>query len=273
MHGKRVKRLLVAALLFVGPSAAPGTVQAGWIVEWTNTAIVQDGERLNSETATMYIDKGRVRLDQPKLTTLIDYNKEWFTVFDPKRSVFWAGKLDEYVAEMTAQRAEAMRQRLGPEAAATYGKRKVDENSLPRIEVKKTEQTRKIAEHQATRYDIYSNNELFLEVWLAEDLDTKGDLDPAKLLPYERKMSGVLLGRSAGPFNALQRSKDYAALLEKGFVLESLVHHGAGGFEKKATAIRAADIRASQFEVPESYRRVRLADVFPKSEGGATTGR
>jgi hypothetical protein len=273
MDGRRVKRLFAAALLLVGSGMVPRAAQAGWIVQWTNMAIVQDQKRLDPETTTMYIDKGRVRLDQPRLTTLIDYNKEWFTVFDPKRSVFWAGKVDDYVSEMTTQRAEVMRQRLGPDAAAAYGKRKVDEKTLPRIEVKKTTQTREIAEHQATRYEIYSNNDLFLEIWLAEDINTKDDLDPTKLLSYERKMSSGLLGGSAGPFNALHRSKDYAALLEKGFVLETLVHHGAGGFEKKATAIRAADISSSQFEVPESYRRVRLADVFPNPEGGDASGR
>jgi hypothetical protein len=266
MNGKTVKRLLAAAVLLVASGVVPGAARAGWVVEWTNTAVKRNGERLTSESATMYIDKGRVRLDQPTLTTLIDYNREWFTVLDPKRGVFWGGKVDDYVSAMTKQRAETMRQRSGSDAALSYGMRKVDEKSLPRIEVKKTEQTRMIAEHQTTRYEIYSNGELFEEIWLAEDIDMKGDLDPEKLLAYERKMSAALLGRSAGPFNALHRSKEYADLLQKGFVLESTIHHGAGGFEKKATTIRTVDIGASQFDVPESYRRVQLGEVFPKVE-------
>jgi hypothetical protein len=273
MNGNRVKILLAAASLLIAPGVAPQAARAGWIVEWTNTALEKDGARLSSEPATMYIDKGRVRLDQPTLTTLIDYNKAWFTVLDPKRSLFWSGKVDDYVSEMTKQRAATMRERLGADAAVNYGMRKVDEKSLPRIQIKKTDQTRPIAEHQTTRYEIYSNDVLFQEIWLAEDIDMKGDLDPEKFLAYQRRMGGALLGRSAGPFNALHRSKGYAELLQKGFVLESIVHHGAGGFEKKATAVRTADIGASQFEVPESYRRVRLAEVFPKSEDGAATGR
>ena len=54
--------------------------------------------------------------------------------------------------------------------------------------------------------------------------------------------------------------------MEKGFVLRSITHHIAGGFERKATEVKQTEIPASEFEVPDSYRKVRLSDVFTTDE-------
>jgi hypothetical protein len=52
-------------------------------------------------------------------------------------------------------------------------------------------------------------------------------------------------------------------LLEKGFVLRSITHHIAGGFERKAVELKQVEIPESDFAVPDDYRKVRLSDVFP----------
>jgi hypothetical protein len=71
-----------------------------------------------------------------------------------------------------------------------------------------------------------------------------------------------MLGKSSGPYNALYRSEEYRKLLDKSFALKLVTHHIAGGFERVATSFQAAEVPASEFQIPESYKRVRLEDVF-----------
>jgi len=127
MRGKVIERVFVVAVLLVGLSLAPGIARGGWIVEWTNTAIKPNGDRMTPESATMYIDRNRVRVEQPAVTTVIDYDKGLFTILNPKQMFFWSGKTDEYLSEMVKDRAQAMRERSGRGLAPDYGMRDIDE--------------------------------------------------------------------------------------------------------------------------------------------------
>lgn len=267
-NGLKKRGLLLMATL-TALALIPRGVQGGWIMEWETTAVRPKGQRFPSELVTMYIDKGRIRTEQPSVITLVDYDKGLFTILNPTNQFFWSGKVEEYVSEATKNRAEQMRRRVGSGGGLSFGRRKIDEKALPRVEIKKTAENGAIAGYRATKYEVFSNGELFQEMWFTQDIDMARDLDSTKSLEYECKRSAGMLGRTAGPFNALYRSSDYADLLKKGNVLlASIVYHGAGSFEKKATSVREAEIPASKFEVPENYRRVRLQDVFPPTEQG-----
>jgi len=74
-----------------------------------------------------------------------------------------------------------------------------------------------------------------------------------------------MLGSSAKRFAALYRNEEYRKLLENGYVLKSITHHGAGTYEREVTEVRTEDVPATDFNVPETYRRVRLADVLPSA--------
>jgi hypothetical protein len=264
-------RQVVMVLVCVSGGVAPAG--AGWVVEWQSTATRSTGERMPPETATMHISAGRVRLAQPQSITVLDYNESQFTVMHPGQQFFWSGPLDDYLREMAQNRKENMRGRAGEKRAKSYGLAAIDESKLPRIVIKQTGTAQTIAGHATTPYRIESNGELFQELWLAEGLNLGGDLDPKKFLAYQRKLSGGMLGKSSGPYNALYRSEDYLKLTEKGFALRTVVHHGAGSFERLVTAIRKADIDPKEFAVPATFRRVRLADVFPKEEPSGAPSR
>lgn len=248
--------LLIGALCIM-----PAAVQAGWVAEWEHTPIKSNGERGTTEPATMHIEKGKVRLVQPSTTSLIDYNKSRFAILNPEHQYFWSGTVDQYVAEMRKTRARAAKKRRGKDVA-DEAESHVDPKSLPPVTVTKTNETETIAGHPTRKYEVRVNNELFEELWIAEDLNLSGDLDPKKFLAYQKKMGAAMLGSSAKSYNALYRNAEYEKLLEEGFVLRSITHHIAGGFERKAVAVKQEEIPASEFEVPDSYRRVRLSDVF-----------
>jgi hypothetical protein len=263
MH--RVSSVALAAALL---ASLPAAARAGWIVEWQNTSVKSTGERMDTQPATMYLSGGHVRFEQPHTTSVIDYDKGRLTILNTDRQYFWSGSVDEYVNEMTKNRAKALRERIGKDTDSKFAMPKVNLDHLPAISIKKTGEKKTVAGYETWKYEISSNGEPFQEIWIAENLDLSKDLDPKKFLDYQRKVSRAMLGQAAGRYNALYRSEDYAKLLEKGYALETNVHHIAGGYERKATALRQADVPASKFDVPDDYRRVRLSDVFPSDDKG-----
>jgi hypothetical protein len=246
---------LVSALC-LGPTAT----QAGWIVEWEHTPIKSNGDRGTTEPVTMRIEKGKVRLGQPSTTSVIDYNKSQFTLLNPQRQYFWSGTVDEYVAQMLKTRSQAAKRKRGEESGEAMPA--LDLSSLPSVAIAKAEGTEKIAGHTTIKYDIKVDDVLFEELWIADDLDLSSDIDAKKVLAYQKKMSGGMIGNSAKAFNALYHNPEYQKLREKGFVLRAVTHHIAGGFERVAVEVKNVEIPESEFVVPENYRKVRLSDVF-----------
>ena len=265
------------AMLLVLLAVVPTSAHAGWISEWTNTAFKSNGDRVNTEQLSMSIAGGHMRTDQPDVISVADYNTGRFTLMSPQRKFFWTGTIDEYVHEVARSRAEGMSQALaqaGEKAAAAKGKEKeyvppkVDPAKLPPVSITKTGLTDKIAGYDTVKYEARVNGELFQEIWVAPSLNVSSDLDLDRFLDFQRKMSAGMMGKSASSYNALYLSDDYRKLLQNAFVLKVVTHHSAGSFERTATSVRQAGVAASQFQVPDAYRRVKLADVLaPPPQG------
>jgi hypothetical protein len=66
-----------------------------------------------SQKATQSISENQVRMDQPEVITIIDYNKDHFVMMNPTKQFFWSGTTDEFVREMTRARDAAMREKVG----------------------------------------------------------------------------------------------------------------------------------------------------------------
>jgi len=265
-----MKRLVAFAFLVIGGIGMASVAHAGWVVEWSNVVIQKSGQSLPADTSIMQIQGNKVRLAQPRSVTLIDYKKDTFTIMNPETQSFWSGTLEQYLDEVSKKRQAATERRLGrlrQRSAKTPG---VDEAKLPQITIRKTDQTKTIAGHNVVKYEILSAGENFQEMWFAEDVDVSSDLDPDKFLAYQRTMSTSMQGQAGSRYKALYRNDDYRKLVSKGFALEVITRHIAGGFDRTVTAIRREDIPSSVFEIPEHYRRVALADVLPMPEQPAS---
>lgn len=263
---RTVRTALLVALIGLAPSMA----RAGWIIEWRTTPFKTGGEKLDSEALTMEVSKNQARTAQPRSITLIDYDKMQFTIINPQNETFWSGSVDDYVKEMSQNRSKALEDRMGKRGKEGKKKQAATPPPVPTpvppvITIVNSGETKTIAGHTTTKYTVKSNDELFQELWVAEDLNLSGDLDPKKYITYQQKTTASMLGKSAEGFTAIYRSEDYRKLLEKGFALQTTTYHIAGGFEQIATGIRQSDVPASSFAVPDTYRRVRLLDVFPKA--------
>jgi hypothetical protein len=265
--------LHTAALLLVS-CVAPTVARAGWVSDWTNTAVLKNGQKADPQPSAMTMANGRVRLEQPDAVTIIDYGSGRFTLMNPHTKAFWTGTIDEYVHDVTMNRASVLRSEIGSIAGpnkrakkamdgANYTAPEVDPAKLPPVSITKTGITDRIAGYDTVKYEARANGELFQEFWVAPSLDVSGDLDPNRFFAVQQKLSTATAGKSAEQYKALYRDEDYRALLAKAFVLKIVNHHIGGEFNRTATSIRQAEVPDSTFQVPPTYRKVRLADVLP----------
>lgn len=274
-----MRRAFRNAIMLTVLCAVPTVAHGGWVTEWTNTAMKQNGDRLDPQPASMAISGGRVRLEQPEVVTLIDYNAGRFTLMNPAQRSFWSGTIDEYVREVSQSRVAGLREKLGAmeprnkntmklkQPAKEYKPPTIDPAKLPPLSITKTDATAKIAGYDTVKYEVRADGTLFEEIWVAPALDVSSDLDVDRYLAMQRKMSAGMLGKMAGAYNALYVNDEYRTLLAKAFALKIITHHLAGGFERVATSVRQADVPASQFAVPDAYRKVKLSEVISTPQG------
>ncbi|HSQ01398.1 MAG TPA: hypothetical protein VL049_29605 [Candidatus Dormibacteraeota bacterium] len=262
-----LRSLAVLALLALAPSLA----QAGWVLEWSTTATTQKGQKMPAQQATQSISANQVRMDQPEVVTITDYDKDRFVMMNPVKQYFWSGTSDDYVREMSRARESAMRARIGnltgkqtkPDeaAAADPTPRTIDPAKLPPVSITPSGVKEKIAGYDTEKYEVKVDGQLFEEIWIAP-LDLSADVNYDRFIAQQLKSSAAMQGKSADAFNALYRDPEYRRLTEKATVLKNVTHHLAGTFERTATSVQKRDVPASTFTVPESYRKVRLGDLL-----------
>ncbi len=264
-----LRTLAVLATLALSPSLA----HAGWVVQWSTAASDSKGESMPTQKATQSISQNQVRLDQPEIVTIIDYNKDRFVMLNETKQYFWSGTTDDFVRDMTRARDAAMREKIGnltgkppkgDKAGAEISDRTpkpIDVSKLPPVSIAPTGAKEKIAGYDAEKYEVRVDGDLFEEIWIAP-LDLSADLSYDHLLAQQLKNSAAMQGKAADSYNAIYRDPEYRRLTEKATILKTVTHHVAGTFERTATSVDQRDVPASTFAVPESYRKVRLADLL-----------
>jgi hypothetical protein len=258
--------VLVAAL-----ALSPTLAHAGWVIEWSTAATGPKGQTMPPQKATQSIANNQIRMDQPEVVTIVDYDKDRFIMMNPIREYFWSGSSTDYVREMTRSRDAAMRERIGnmvgkqqkqpAEAAPT--ERTIDPAKLPPVSITATGVKESIAGHEAEKYEVKVDGQLFEEMWVAP-LDLSADLNYDRYLAQQLKNSAAMMGKSADAYNALYRDPEYRRITEKGTILKNITHHLAGTFERTATSVQQREVPPSTFTVPDSYRKVRLSDLMEK---------
>lgn len=261
-----MRAIIWSLAVLLGAGAVPSAARAGWTIDWQHTAFKSDGTRLKSETSTTRISRGRARLAQSSTVAVMDYHQQHFTVLNPRARTYWRGPVKEYVAQVARNRDDMLRKKAGSSVKLDLTPPGVDEAHLPPITVEKTAETKTIAGYETVKYTVTSNGTLFQELWVTDRLNLSADLNPSEVLAYEREMSASWLGKSAALFAALYRSKAYRQLHETHVILETIVHHQVGGYERIATAIQQAEVADEEFAVPADYRAVSLSDVFAAGE-------
>lgn len=254
----------------LGASAA----HAGWVIEESNIATRPKGEPGPAEPATTRISQGRVRITQPSTITVQDQVKQRFTIFVSDRNTYWSGTVDEYVAEINADRRAAKpganltkKERKKVAAAKRPKKPPLDVANLPKITIRKFDEHAKIAGYETTLYQVDSNGKRFQEIWMTDAINMKDDLDPKRYNEYQLKLSAMMRGAAAPSFNALYRSPEYLTLMQSGFPLKTTIYHIAGSYTREVRSITKADVSDGDFELPSTAQQTSLNDLFGPAPG------
>ncbi|MBI4519145.1 MAG: DUF4412 domain-containing protein [Deltaproteobacteria bacterium] len=252
--------LMIGSVWLAGTSVA----QAGWVIEQVSVASNAKGVASPAEPASMRVSQGRIRLTQPSAITVQDCVKGRFGLLVPERNTYWSGTIDEYVGELYSQpSAHNPRKLLSADREVKADPPpKIDEATLPKIVIRKTEEQEKIAGYDTQKYLIESNGKLFQEVWLTTAINLNDDLDPKSYAACRAKLSTGMRGASAQDFNALYLSPEYLEFAKSGLALKTITHHIAGSHSLEVRSVSRADVPSSDFELPSTAKKVPLAEVF-----------
>ncbi|MBI3329199.1 MAG: DUF4412 domain-containing protein [Nitrospinae bacterium] len=259
----------------------PVAACAGWVLEQIEYAN-PGAERTRT---VQYISKNRLKTVGAGNTFIMDLHQNGFTASDQENRVYWSGTVHEYIQEVQTfqqtasdlarqqmeealkdlppdqRRAmeEVIKQREGPGVpppAQQPAKR-------PQVTVERTQETTLIAGYKATKAMVYADGKPYQEVWLANGIDLKGDLDLKRMRGLQAKLSKAIMPESPGG-QAVEEDPAYEKMLDEGYPVK-IVELGERGEPESVTEVvrvEQRDIPDKEFQPPEGYRRIDLRAFF-----------
>jgi hypothetical protein len=259
----------------------PTVAGAGWAIEQIEYAnLGAEGTR-----TLQYISQNRLKTVSDSNAFMMDFAKNLFIATDQENRLYWSGTVDAYVQEVKAfqQAANDLAREQMAEALqeAPPDQRKAMEDLLqqmpstnasspsptvakrPAVTIEPTAETATIAEHKATKIMVYADGKPYQEVWLAEGLTTKADLDLKRLRGLQAQLTQAIMTNIPSR-QSVEEDPAYEQLLEQGYPIK-IVELGESGEPESVTEvvrIDKRDIPEREFQAPEGYRRVDLREFF-----------
>jgi Domain of unknown function (DUF4412) len=269
------------AVLWAVGLGMPMMADAGWMIEQIEYAnLGAEGTR-----TLQYIAKNRLKTVGDGNTFIMDFAKNLFVVTDSESRVYWSGTVDAYVQEVkTFQQAVNELAREQMEAAVKEmapDQRKSMEDLLqqmhsanassvsppaakrPVVKIEPTPETATIAGQVTTKIMVYVDGKPYQEVWLANGLTLKGDIDLKRLRGIQAQLTQAIMAGIQGR-QAVEEEPVYEQILEQGYPIK-IVELGEGGEPESVTEVvrlEKRDIPEREFQVPEGYRRIDLREFF-----------
>jgi hypothetical protein len=205
---------------------------------------------------------------------IFDFEKGVISFLVREHKVYWSGTPDEWLQGMEEgqkQMEEAQLKRMTPEqreAYSQYMKQLNEEAEKPtpeeeiEVEVKRTSEQATIAGHSARKYQVWVDGELKEELWVCAEIDPQGDeTDRHKVEQFTKAMTAL------GKEDSYESSPEYmkiATYMEQGYVLRSVTYDEQGTRKRvgETTRVENRDIPASEFNVPEGYKRLSTAEFL-----------
>lgn len=258
---KTVVKIGLALALWLGLAAV---AQAGWVIEF------KEAQGPVGPSA-YYAQDNMIRQEMGQLAVVMDLNKEWLYYLNLAKQVYWEGpaaQMESAVKSEVQGQIETMLENLPPEqreAVREAMNQSQAEQSSPekeaKIEVKKGKGTAVIAGHKCVQYQVFSDGELAVELWLAKSVNLADEVDSEKSAKLSAQMAGK--GRG-GPMN----SPEVQALYDQGFPLRQVIYSMGLPTTIEATKAEKASLPASLFKVPEGFKKVEFMEVM----GGVWAG-
>jgi hypothetical protein len=251
-------------------------VLGGWVTEEVTT--YGEGAR---DTTISYVQKNKVMVVNSE-TMVFDFEKGMLYFLVREHKVYWSGTPEEWLQSMEEgqkQMEEAQLKKMTPEQREAYSQytkqmNQEAEKPTPReeieVEVKRTSEQATIAGYSGRKYQVWVDGKLKEELWVCAEIDPQDEIDLHKLEPqdeidlhkleeFTKAMGGL---SEEGSYESSPEYMKIATYMEQGLVLRSVTYDEEGTREQvsETTRLENKNIPASEFNVPEGYKRLSTAE-------------
>ena len=221
--------------------------QAGWVIQ----------ERRGRQVATIYIDQGRVRLAESGQSTIFDTRRGTISWMDLRAKRFWTGgpeDLRKLMREAYDREIAEQLKPLSPEDRKKY-RQAIDAQlqrqktaTPPPLAIKPAGESKTIAGHKADKYNIWVNQSLREERWLAKLPGLEKDLDLVKF--FELVRATYPEDKSDWRQHPL-----LAPLGEKGYPMQTIEYDARGPLDiMTVTQVEERAVPESLFRAPKGFK-------------------
>lgn len=246
-----MKRIGFLLITLIALSLASETTHAGWILQQNN----------NGVATTMYLQNNMAKTVSNPYVSIVNAGSGKVTVLDMAKAKYWTGEPVEYGSALTRRLASLFEKRLHrmppdkqAEMRLTMGLTKREKP--PKVKINDTGESAKIAGYLARHYQLFVDDRLRMDLWLANIPDLLREIDVAKLFV----MCGQMVN---GADTDWLRSDELKRTLSKGFFLQTITHSMGGRYLYLTSSVKKKRLDKSLFQVPQGLLKVDVTQIIP----------
>jgi hypothetical protein len=238
------------------------------------------------------------RSGKPAAAWIMDLEAQSLTSVDYEQRTVTTGTAEEYAGTMRGaaqavggQMAEAMKQMQEAMMNMPPEQRQMMEQMMrqsmpgggppgtapaaeacrePRLDVRPTGQTARIAGYPATRYDILEDGKLSQELWVSKEITAWREIDPKKMEQFSQAMAKAMQALPGCGKGRVRRGgvdpKDPAwRLAAEGYPVRSVDHGEGQGAVLEVIKAENRGVPPAEFQPPSGFKRL----TFKEMMGGA----
>lgn len=290
----------LGGLVLLGLFAA-GEVNAGWVIEQVVRSRAGAAGGGDTDRQVLILSANRMKttmLDnggKPTAAWIMDLEAQTLTSVDYQQRSAATGMVREYaealrgaMQAMGGQMAEAMKQMQEALKEMPPEQRQMMEQMMrqsmpgggsaapapsaeacrePKVEVRPTGQTARIAGFAATRYDVFEDGMFTEELWVSKAITAWREIDPKKLERFGQEMAKALenlpgCGRSRARQAGADPYDPAWKLAAEGYAVRSVDHGAAGGAVVEVVKAESRSVPAAEFQPPAGFKRQSLKELM-----------
>ena len=291
----------LACLMLLALLPAP-EASAGWVIEQvvrSRAGAAAGGGETDRQILTLSANRMKTTMldkgGKPTAAWIMDLEAQTLTSVDYEQRSAATGTVREYaealrgaMQAMGGQMAEAMKQMQEALKEMPPEQRQMMEQMMrqsmpgggaaapapsaeacrePKVEVRPTGQTARIAGFPATRYDIFEDGKFTEELWVSKAITAWREIDPKKLERFGQEMAKAL---EALPGCGRNRARQAGAdpydpawkLAAEGYAVRTVDHGAAGGAVVEVVKAESRNVQVAEFQPPAEFKRESLKELM-----------
>jgi hypothetical protein len=278
----------------------PAKAGAGWVIEQvirSRAGAGAPGGQPDRHMLTMSANRMKTmiqdRAGKPTAAWMVDLDAQTITSVDYEQRVVSTGTVAEYAEAIRGaaqaaggQMAEAMKQMQEAMKDMPPEQRKMMEQMMrqsmpgggpaapsaepcrePRVEVRPTGQTARIAGYSAARFDILEDGKLAQELWVSKELTAWREMDAKKMERFTQELVKAMqalpgCGRDRGRGPGADLSGRAWKLAGEGYPVRIVDHAIPDGTIVEVVKAESRAVPAAEFQPPAGFKRQSFKEMM-----------